>query len=1187
MRLSNNLAAFTAFNSFNKTTNKLEQSIKQLSTGLRINSAADDAAGLAISEALGTQSTGLTRAISNAQDGISLLQTAEGALGETNSMLQRMRELAVEAANDTLTSQDRNFIQMEIEQLRSNIDKIANTTQFNTLRLLDGSCCGMCASTDTTTKGYIRGAIEAEGNYRIEIKAEPGAAQVQKSTIFKVKHKNVITNGQFNAASGIGNVSINDMPAGNYHVTATKAGGGESEVTFKSSATVKIKHANDSDTTETLYIRLTGKNSSGNEVSWPYYYSMPSYDSSVSSVDGKYYYRTTIQKTDVDETSVAERVKALLNNRTITMATNNSGSGAVNFELTADIDDDGNCIVSTTSQEGTLSDISFITKPGATLEISPLTREYNNTVKTTELTGKVEDITIDSAKTLSITIQNGINTNTIPLSISAGSDQNAIAKAIREVNQRITVGGKEVTVKGETVTSGDSAYYRLTATAGDETVYTISTSIDGVTLFPTSSNTAKTTYDTKYNGTVTKGNTSENIEKFSIRAHHNSGYYRDFLTIEVSSGTSEEDIAKLIADEVGLRTVTVNGDSFLVESEYSGSGEDFSLKATGASYSVSFSIVNITAEGEAATQIADNTFDVEEEYSHPTSAITTLTGFYGNDKAVSSLEAQVNNKTQNNASILFEVVASAVDPITGDSTITLSARSNVLSADGTPSRYSDEKIVFSTANNTVKLGSLLGEADGNFSLTLDPELFEIGNKFVYNVSGNGTSSTPVDTSLYIEGTQDKTWPSIWNEKDDGITYDNSTLYFNVNSDAVSNRVLLFRNYYLNSDNGRVIEGELNMTINDKFGQAAKNFPEPPEEPDDEREEEITLASFDSNYVGKVADGATKLRDLEQFWTKSGVFMLEEAQTITISQNDGKKATITLDAYDTLNDLKCKLNDAISIGLDQGRCVAGGDANKFVSFVENVTDQSGIETVEGTFLIRSLIPGTDGELTFSSSYGELIDKLGFNTVQGSREGSYNVSVYDAHSGTVIASNVKTSGNVLQGVIDKNIDVEFDPMAGVVANWSESDKNFILIPKQKAYTTNLHVVRNNIRFQTGSNEGDELQLDIGDMSCSGLGIDGINLTTHDRASKSITILDNAIKKVSSQRSKIGVYQNALEHTIESLTITGENLALSESRIRDVDMSKAALELIKWQVLNQSGSAMLAQANQTTRSVLNLLK
>ena len=159
MRINHNIPALFAYNAYNLTQADIGKAIEKLSTGLRINSAADDAAGLGISEKMRAQVRGLAQATRNAQDGISMIQTAEGALQEVHSMLQRMRELAVQAANDTLTSQDRAFIQLEIDKLKEGIDHIANTTQFNKKRLLNGSSSALWSSDKLTTEAIIRGGL--------------------------------------------------------------------------------------------------------------------------------------------------------------------------------------------------------------------------------------------------------------------------------------------------------------------------------------------------------------------------------------------------------------------------------------------------------------------------------------------------------------------------------------------------------------------------------------------------------------------------------------------------------------------------------------------------------------------------------------------------------------------------------------------------------------------------------------------------------------------------------------------------------------------------------------------------------------------------------------------------------------------------------------------------------------------
>ncbi|MBQ7668889.1 MAG: flagellin [Clostridia bacterium] len=140
MRINTNIMALNAQNKLTGNQGKVEGSIKKLSSGLRINSASDDASGLAISEKMRAQIRGLGQAQSNAQDGISMIQTAEGALQQTTDILQRMRELVVKAQNSgVLTDNDKTSITTELTALNSEIDRIANSTTFNTKKLLDGS----------------------------------------------------------------------------------------------------------------------------------------------------------------------------------------------------------------------------------------------------------------------------------------------------------------------------------------------------------------------------------------------------------------------------------------------------------------------------------------------------------------------------------------------------------------------------------------------------------------------------------------------------------------------------------------------------------------------------------------------------------------------------------------------------------------------------------------------------------------------------------------------------------------------------------------------------------------------------------------------------------------------------------------------------------------------------------------
>ena len=140
--INTNTASLTAQYHLSQVNKEMEQAMERLSSGQRVNSASDDAAGLAIASKMDAQIRGLTTAIRNANDGISLANTAEGAMAEVENMLQRMREIAVQSANGTYSSTDRANLDAEVQQLKAEIDRVVDTTRFNDVKLLDGSYSG-------------------------------------------------------------------------------------------------------------------------------------------------------------------------------------------------------------------------------------------------------------------------------------------------------------------------------------------------------------------------------------------------------------------------------------------------------------------------------------------------------------------------------------------------------------------------------------------------------------------------------------------------------------------------------------------------------------------------------------------------------------------------------------------------------------------------------------------------------------------------------------------------------------------------------------------------------------------------------------------------------------------------------------------------------------------------------------
>ena len=922
MVIQHNIPALQTYNIVNDTSNALQKSIAKLSSGLRINSAADDAAGLAISEKMRSQIRGLDRAVANTQDGISMIQTAEGALSETHSILQRMRELSVQAANDTLTQQDRAYIQEEVDQLKDEITRVGNTTQFNKKKLLNGDSSALWSSSDLETKALVRGSLRdvdqfgqkksVEGNYKIRVKADPGQAEVQKSDIMTIKHPNVLINKTVNTADGVKDVQVDNMTPGTYDM------------------------------------KLGGAASAG-----------------AATLTGAYG----------------------LNDGTDDWSTDTWTIGA------------------------------FDTVDGTT----------------------------DSTITFSL---GGTDLTSAAITLTTGSTADDVAAAIRAKADEIvaTAAASDVVIEG---------FDTLTADGGTITVKKKGSNSAG---------TLATSYSVGTSGTDTDPGAT----------HQGS---------TVTAALTSEDI--------------------------------FTVTST-----------------------ADNTL---------------------------------------NGSVLFEVM----NKDDSNNTITLKATATTLSQTGTNATATMDNIVLKEGDTTADLSELFGGSSGDglvkIKLNLDTfDLVDDGAKFVEFVTAGKSTAGANAISVNLSGEIDTDWDDKWDNGPFGVdsNSDPNVLTYALDGSALADTEVQFKNFILNEKTGTVTEGNVIMSTDDNFSYTNT---------DTAVTNGDTLAAFTTTYIGKTATGDVRLRDLDKFWNSEGTFMLDDAKTLTLNQGNGKTASITLYANDTLDEVATKINNAIATDLGQSKYV--NDATKFATFVSEDGDNNfASEAVPGTFVIRSVVPGAQGEITFSGDQ-QILDALSLNTIQESKETRYSVDVLDEHTGKVLAQNVKTTGNVLHGVIHENVDVEFSALSGISATWNDNLKKFTYDSEMQE--TTLHLADNTTVLQIGANEGEDLAMDIGDMRAHALGLDEVNMMSHDRAARSITVIDNAIDHVSTQRAKLGAYQNRLEYTANNLTTASENLTSAESRIRDADMAKEMMEFTKLNIMLQAGNSMLAQANQQPQNVLSLIR
>ena len=255
MIINHNIPALNTYRQLGINSENQSKSMEKLSSGLRINRAGDDAAGLAISEKMRGQIRGLDQASRNSQDAISMISTAEGALNETHSILQRMRELAVQSANDTNTDQDRQNIQDETDQLGKEIDRISSTTQFNTKNLLDGSMDkGTTAASNVNTNKALDAASSTSAATAITLADVNGnnLGIVSGDTIEVSWVKNGTTTT--NTVNVVAATTIDNIMSGNTDGAAVFSGA--NGISFTATATGYIGAVNG--------MTITVKDSSGN-----------------------------------------------------------------------------------------------------------------------------------------------------------------------------------------------------------------------------------------------------------------------------------------------------------------------------------------------------------------------------------------------------------------------------------------------------------------------------------------------------------------------------------------------------------------------------------------------------------------------------------------------------------------------------------------------------------------------------------------------------------------------------------------------------------------------------------------------------------------------------------------------------------------------------------------------------------
>lgn len=468
----------------------------------------------------------------------------------------------------------------------------------------------------------------------------------------------------------------------------------------------------------------------------------------------------------------------------------------------------------------------------------------------------------------------------------------------------------------------------------------------------------------------------------------------------------------------------------------------------------------------------------------------------------------------------------AVSTTTSSVTLTADGAADVATAISTSTAFDFDNLILQDVSNFAKgdkiLFTITGAVDaGGDTLTITKE-----------DTGVGTKGTV--TYVFGDGELDNQTQSLWTA-------------------------------YLHEDDGQFYVGQLNFQVGTLSTDAE-------------------AASFNITRSGALepADIDATLAEIDRFTDANGNSLLKYPQTLTIYQGNGSSTTVTFFATDTLRDVRDKLNNAIAEGLGQAKYV-GDDANKFVQYVTTEQTQPW-ETVEGTFVIRTAVPGTEGKLYFSGDQA-FVNALSLNVVQEAEDSKFAVTITNAHTDEEV-TKTNISGNRLVGTLDPNVDIVFDAMSDIKVSFNYTEKTWAFTADTTDTKTTVHLADSSLIFHIGANAKQDMNASIGRIDTTGLNLDSLLLIDNSTANDAIARLDKAISQVSDQRAILGALQNRLEHTIANVGVARENIAAAESRIRDVDMAEEMMSFTRNQILLQAGVAMLAQANAIPQIVLQLL-
>jgi flagellin len=1189
--INTNIASLNAQRNLDKSQSSNQQALQRLSSGLRINSAKDDAAGLAISTRFTSQIKGLNVAVRNAGDGIALAQTAEGALGSINENLQRVRELAVQSANATNSDVDRDALQAEVSQLVAEISRTADETDFNGRKLLDGSF-----------KATFQVGANAGQTVDVSI------AELTSNKLGSSSQSGLSARGTDNALEN-GDLVINGVA-----IAASRAEDDTSSVANNSASAISKAEAINRYSSETGVTAQVNQNvAGGSEMSAV----AGSGTFTLNGVDISFSTTTDAAQT---RAAISQAINAVSDQTGVKAVDTDSASTGVNL-----VADDGRNIT-LTFDTADLSSITADTFASATGLAGGADNGGSGTVYSNTYEGGYTLIADGDQKSIDISGGNGTGRGDLAnAGLTAGSYDRAVASS---VSAKVTDSSVASTISGGSLTnavertddttaafSGGSFANRLIATAETTTAATEFAVDDAGTVNTAQVAAGQTTAQAAATLDGVSGvDVSERIE-FSVSDYATAASTAGSLTFAGAT------IALASSDSFTGPTATADRLTALAESINSSTGYTAGVTVTAElsfdKASINITVLDDTQSGTGQTIVSD-------------AGTTSLTA---TDSAGAISVTNTALTLQGSLEFSASTPANSVS-ITG--TEAGGASNGELFADGSATISTDGSAALSTSGENQLSVTVGDAAPVTSTIAANSTVADIANAI--NVADNGVKAyeeinlSAVDSTLE---SGDQLLIAGVSVSVSGAAGDLATLADDINKtdfsaqnidvsaslDADGNLALQIRNFSatevtiqtdaqgrgvaLDTDaSGAYVAGtdEFASSVSKNLSGELKFF--------SEDGQDVTVALADPDVGGELYSGSSASSDYTGVNGLQDGDLLVNGVTIGAADvgSDKASATVSSDGSKILSSEKSQSAIAVAAAINKVSAetgvtaevnateVVGGDGTNvdLTQFEEG--DQAGIyiNGVEvGTVTLQNDGSGTlDSDRARADALNLINQNAGKTGVTATDNGvSLTLTAADGRN-VSIAIDDKSGADASIGAV-MGLDAAVDGIGE--ATFGAASAGGAVSAEGAAYETTYGTVKlssaSEFTLEGGANGNGELDALGLKTGTYGGGEDGqflsdIDISTFEGATAAITAIDNAIGQVASQRADLGAIQNRLESTVSNLQVTSENLNSANSRIQDADFAAETAELSRTQVLQQAGISVLAQANAAGQQVLSLL-